>query len=453
MTNTLTSTSADFRSVKQLNRRLNLNRTEERDSLISVDELDLPQWQRQLVWSKDEMGLLAFSIIKRYPIGMIQLWKKPNGLRVPIDGRQRITAIKLFYEGEIAIPENSSIPQEYWNKKYRLLENDDTEKFEELNLDDIESFDDYELSIRQYDGLGEEIAMDIFLRLQGGKCLTKTEIRAALGGKVCDFVTKLTSGCNVETEGGETHIPNHDFFRLIEKNIKNKRKQHRNIADWLLHEYLYPNKNKHWQSLESMYKDKAVSLQTRQEVQFCSLLNKFIKDIRYELEDGDYGIINQLRKIGIIFTVFKVWMEIKNKYDTPENFSFANQIIEFENKRSLYPDDIPWSNFTYAISNASYSENRIDARQDIMMNYILKNNPDICAKDRDPQRLFTMQQKLAIWELANHQCQHEVNGKRCSETFDDPREADADHIVRWNNNGATTVSNGRLLCQRHNRGR
>ena len=74
-------------------------------------------------------------------------------------------------------------------------------------------------------------------------------------------------------------------------------------------------------------------------------------------------------------------------------------------------------------------------------------------QSRDTQRLFTIQQKIAIWELANHQCEYENNGKRCNKLFDDPRAADADHIVRWDQNGKTTVSNGRLLCQQHNRGR
>ena len=40
---------------------------------------------------------------------------------------------------------------------------------------------------------------------------------------------------------------------------------------------------------------------------------------------------------------------------------------------------------------------------------------------------------------------------RCPVTFANFSEADADHIVRWNDGGPTTVENGRLLCQKHNR--
>jgi len=452
MTNTLTPTSADFRTVKKLNGRLDLNRDTDRDILVSICDLEVPKWQRQVVWTSDEMGLLAYSIIINYPIGMLILWKKSDGVRVPIDGRQRMTAIKLFYEGKVAIPAIQGIPGKYHNKKYKLLEGDDTERYGELDLEDKESFDDYELSIKQYDGLDEEKAMDIFIRLQGGKCLSKTEIRAALGGKVCDFITELTSGITITVDGDDEEIPEHKFFTLISSNIKNTRKAHRNIADIMFHESLYPNKNKHWTSLEGMYREKSNILTTSNKDEFRGFLNSFQKSVTIDLGNGNQGIIKQLRSVHFILTVFKVWLELKKNYDTPNDFLFAEQIIKFEIQRASNPDDLPWINFTSALSNAGYSEERICKRHDILLEFILRNNPDISAKDRDPQRLFTMHQKIAIWELADHQCEYEEDGERCPEIFDNPRDADADHIVRWDQNGTTAVSNGRLLCQSHNRG-
>jgi hypothetical protein len=89
---------------------------------ISVSDGDVPSWQRNIVWSHDEMGLLAYSIMMGYPIGQLVLWKKPNGVRVPIDGRQRMTAIALFATGEIAVPDMPHIDPLFRGKKYLLIE-------------------------------------------------------------------------------------------------------------------------------------------------------------------------------------------------------------------------------------------------------------------------------------------------------------------------------------------
>ena len=192
-----------FRSIKHLINHLNVNRETERHELISVDDIDVPSWQRQIVWSPEEMGLLAYSIINNYPIGTIILWVKPDGIRVPIDGRQRITAIRRFYEGQISIPPLPAVQRDFWSKKYRLLENDEEQGFKELETRFKDIFDDFELSMSQYENINEDIAMDIFVRLQGGKSLTKTEVRAALGGLLCDFITSLTSVPTINIDESE----------------------------------------------------------------------------------------------------------------------------------------------------------------------------------------------------------------------------------------------------------
>jgi hypothetical protein len=79
---------AEFRSVKGLINRLDANRDNERDLLISIDELDLPSWQRKIVWTPVQMGLLIYSILRGFPIGMMVLCHNSDDIRVPLDGRQ-----------------------------------------------------------------------------------------------------------------------------------------------------------------------------------------------------------------------------------------------------------------------------------------------------------------------------------------------------------------------------
>lgn len=56
----------EFNSVKQLMNRMH---PQPGDNVmrVSADEADVPAWQRNVVWTAEEMGLLALSIIQNYP--------------------------------------------------------------------------------------------------------------------------------------------------------------------------------------------------------------------------------------------------------------------------------------------------------------------------------------------------------------------------------------------------
>lgn len=442
-----------FHSIKHLNNRFNANRETERSEVISIDDIDVPAWQRQIVWNNEEMGLLAFSIINNYPIGMIILWKKPDAIRVPIDGRQRLTAIRRFYEGHVAIPSLPLIPTNFHNKKYKLLEGDTERGYSELDIHHKEVFDDYELSMVQYEEINEALAMDIFVMLQGGKSLTKTEVRAALGGELCEFVTNLTSPITISDDADDSDEPpsKHSFFKDLNNNFPNRRKAHRNVCDILLHEILYQNQDKHWTSLETMYRDKMRGFTETQKTNFTTILGKFHRAVMTNVEN-EKVILPQLRGAHFILTVFKAWHDLYEQYNIPAEFNFAQTIADFETQRASNPDDIPWINFTAALSNAGYSKNRIITRHDILMAKLLNNCPSATTKQRDI-RTFTIAQKIAIWEKADRQCEWLEDNERCSETFPNPRDADADHIVKWSDDGPTTIENGRLLCRKHNRSR
>jgi Protein of unknown function DUF262 len=322
----------EFHSVKQLINRFNASRETDRSRVISVDDFDVPSWQRQVVWSPEDMGLLAYSIVNYYPIGMIILWRKADGIRVPIDGRQRLTAIRLFAEGKVSIPALRHIPPAFHNTKYKLLEGDEAAGYCLLDLAYREVFDDYDPSILEYEAIDERTAMDIFVKLQGGKALTKAEVRAALGGRLADFVTDLTSSViNSDTsseEEEEAIAPlQHPFF--VEVNIPNTRKGHRGLCDVLLHEFLYPGLDKHWSSLETMYLDKANTLTDDEKDRFRQMLNQFYRDVQMEI-GGRRQVLPQLRSTFLILTYFRAWRELHNEYAIPRNFPFTELVQKFE---------------------------------------------------------------------------------------------------------------------------
>ena len=438
----------EFRSLKNLLHRMHANRDTSPREVISVDDADLPSWQRQLVWTNDEMGLLCYSILHGYPIGQIVLWRLDNGIRVPIDGRQRLTAIVRFFEGHVSLPDLPHIGPEYRGKKYVVREGESPENLLNVRLRD--HFDDYEPAILEYEDIDEDIAKDIFVKLQGGKSLTKTEVRAALPGLVTDFVSDLTAPVtplsnDVSEEEPEPTPSQHRFFSQLQ--VSNRRKAHRNICDILLHEYLYPGRDKHWSSLESLYLEKAKTLSERERSGFRKSLTRFYRSVCVGSE-SESSVHPRLRSAFLILTYYRAWRALEALV-LPEEFAFLEVVREFESLRQENKDDPPFVNFNSALSNAGYAMNRCEQRHRIVCNFILDRIPD--AEPRDATRGFTVDQKVAIWDRAEGQCEWEENGQRCSEKFADFRAADADHVVKWSEGGVTSIANGRLLCPRHNR--
>ena len=449
----LTPHPPEFASAKQLFRRL------EEDRTVSVDDWVVPAWQRSSVWSDEQHGLLALSILQGYPIGMIVLWDKGDGntkIRVPVDGRQRITAIRRFMLGLVAIPDHPWLSADLRGRKYRLGPDDDPTTTRLLTSSEKDNFDDYQLSMIEYDR-ATPIAqvMEIFVRLQGGTPLTKAEVRAALGGELCDFVSELTSPLMPVTEDTEledTDEPEssgHTFFRLLGRNLKNRRKSHRAVCDYLIAEYSRPGEDKHWQALLDLYREKATTLKPKEKEGFRTALTSFTNAALVQGKDGKV-LSPHIESAFLIVTFFRAWRELSTEYALPSDYRFADDLDRFENERNEKRRDETWAaNFSSALSNAGYAKNRSDERHAIFMTWLLNHHADLTL--RDPARTFTREQKLAIFLRAGRQCEWVENGVRCPVRFEDFRDLDADHILRWSEGGPTSVANGRLLCVAHNR--
>ena len=83
---------------------------------IAKQDMVLPEFQREYVWSKDQSKQLFVSLLKEYPVGGLLFWKtdKPPELKnvhvlperlgtvqVMLDGQQRLTTLYMLIRGEI----------------------------------------------------------------------------------------------------------------------------------------------------------------------------------------------------------------------------------------------------------------------------------------------------------------------------------------------------------------
>jgi hypothetical protein len=445
----LRPTPADFRSVKNLVRRVLEDRT------VSVDDREVPDWQRGSVWNDEQQGLLALSIVQGYPIGQIILWAKPEtGVMVPVDGRQRITAIVRFYQGEVSIPDQPYVPADFRGRMFTSPPGADPSQVKLLPSRAKDNFEDYELALLVYPKDSPKASvMEIFVRLQGGTPLNKAEIRAALGGGVRDFVSELTAPYRPPVEDEEEaeveeRPEGHRFFQLLSKHLKNRRKSHRSVCDLLLHEYLHAGSDKHWQSLLDMYR--ADSLTDSKKKAFRTELSNFTAASLVGKRQGPI-LSPHLASAYLILTFFRAWRTLRETYALPRSFHFADEIDRFEKwRQAAQKTDLRAGNFTQALSNAGYAKNRTDERHEILMAWLLKEQSGLVPKDK--ARSFDREQKLAVWWRADKRCEwREGSGGRCTLEFADFKDADADHFVKWADGGPTTVDNGRLLCRKHNR--
>ena len=75
---------------------------------LKTDYFQVPGFQRQFVWTKNQVAALAFSILKGIPIPPLYLYVDSNTKKhIILDGQQRVTAIFLYYYGLFFSSENN----------------------------------------------------------------------------------------------------------------------------------------------------------------------------------------------------------------------------------------------------------------------------------------------------------------------------------------------------------
>ena len=83
---------------------------------IRTQNIVLPEFQREYVWTRDQAKQLVVSLYKHYPVGGLLLWKTatppelknvdelPDRLgtvQVLLDGQQRLTTLNMLMSGNI----------------------------------------------------------------------------------------------------------------------------------------------------------------------------------------------------------------------------------------------------------------------------------------------------------------------------------------------------------------
>ncbi len=151
------------------------------------DRYEIPDWQREAVWSRPKKQALIDSILKNWKLPKFYFVKTssdPNEYEV-VDGQQRLLAIFDFLDNELPLSEDTAAEV---GASY----------YEDLPETVADGFDDYEIEFDEITDADDEELKEFFQRLQEGLPLTSSEKLNSVHSKLRDFCRSLSK---------------HDFFK------------------------------------------------------------------------------------------------------------------------------------------------------------------------------------------------------------------------------------------------
>jgi hypothetical protein len=393
---------------------------------------DKPEYQREsAVWSKEKQQLFLDSILNEFDVPKLYFHdlRDKGGAHhfAVVDGKQRLHAIWQFIQGQLALADD-----------FQLLDKQKEDikassKFGGLSENWRETFKSRALSVVLIQKANEEDIEELFSRLNNGEPLNAAEKRNAMGGDMCKLIREVAQ---------------HKFFNNTVR-ISNTRYQHLELAAKFLQiEKSVANGGSPIVDLKKRFLDALVK-NNRQMAKAAqhALRDKISETLNYL--STIFGQHDVLLSKQAYAPLYYVWARfLRSRYALPGMEGKIRKFLEnFQALRALNlekPEDQRDSvliEFGRLMQQGTNDQASIQTRFDILTRYFLLEHPEITVKDKN--RLFSGEERYAIWILGGKQCA--VCHKAIS--ID---EMHADHHKPWAQGGQTLLSNGRCLCETHN---
>ncbi len=382
-----------------------------------------PPYQRGLVWSRSKKQTFIDSMLRDFDIPKLYLRRIVDTSSQyeweVVDGQQRLTSIWEFLRNEYPISTDADPVGEHEIKG--LI-------FDDLHSDVQEQLQGYDLSIVELEDADDQEIEEMFLRLQDGVPLNAAEKRNAISGNIRDFVRNTASAHQLMTNS----LP-----------FPNRRYSHDEIvAQMLLIELNGGPTAITATKLRSMYENSSsFSERSAHATKLRRVLNFLSQAFPTQSPE--------LTKTNII-SLYTIASESLNKYAIRNRAkSFGKWFVEFERRRRENQDkpedqmDPYMHAYQLAIVQGSASVGSQQERRRVLLEDLIGSMSDL--RQLDDQRLFTYEQRAAIFRKSNGKCVNPSANPDCPEecTWDNFH---ADHIVPYSAGGKTIVSNGQLLC-------
>ncbi|TRM66510.1 hypothetical protein BD626DRAFT_482894 [Schizophyllum amplum] len=186
---TATSRSRNTKAIKpmfQRQRRTEMMSVMDIYRLCQKNRISLDaEYQRDVVWSQDKQSALNDSIMHNIHIPpLIFSMKYDSEDMICMDGKQRITSIRRFMDGEIPLKDSHS------GHKFWYCGNPKAKSSTRLVIDDDsrERYERTQITLVYYDNITIEQEREIFGRVQNGVALTPAERMRAINSPMAELV-------------------------------------------------------------------------------------------------------------------------------------------------------------------------------------------------------------------------------------------------------------------------
>lgn len=443
-------------------------------SEYAEDYVTRPPYQRKVVWDTRKQQDLLDSLFRRYYIPSVVIREveldEENTTYEVIDGQQRIHTVQSFFNDDLALPNSlSNFNAQLPNMLYSNLPSD-IRRF----VNDKLSFDvDIIKNIGDpHDAEQQEIATEIFWRLQQGESLNRMETaHARLSSLARNFLVKYADDYDFDYENYKEIDPNpnkHLFFRETYTR-SNNRMQHLSLLGrfLLLEQANGPtevgdiaiealiNKTRQQDGIGNLsFEKEAAAKETLSNLQH--LHNVFHDDP--DLRIDRYGVgVSAFRFEYFTVSCYLLLRHLRRQYVFTDSerlllrdFIYAYSDSVRKVRSGAQSDEgVRWFAENSERNPAAIQERDIEIRH-AFFKFAAEKDHGILAKDS--RRVFSESDRIEIYRRDNGICSVCIDeGLPELEARVPWSEFEADHIMPHTLGGPTEIWNGQVLCRTHNR--
>ncbi len=336
-----------------------------------------------------------------------------------VDGQQRLHTIWRFSENKLQLSDRYSgdIVNERSNKEKNKGQGAYT--YNQLHKEWQSRFDSYPIPIIRIDDYDDEEIRELFKRLQHGKPLIPGEILNAYPGSIVLAMRRLAK---------------HNFFKDILPMSPRRYKFNFIVAQMMYLEEAGINDI----SPSYVYKYFENNRDIRTNAAVCKRINRNLNYLRATFKEKT----PEIKKPGWIITLYLLtsylltYYSMKSQRDNLKDFfiDFYQKVADSTNN-----NDKKLMRFNIAASKSTTSQTNIKLRHEIILDrYLNKYRP----KRLDENRLFTKEQKLAIFRRDKGRCRECDKKLRYGD-----KKTHYHHLDRYIEGGKTETDNGMLVCR------